>query len=193
MTLKAMALAGLALFGLAACSSDNAPQRFPSVPVHDVLNSASHPAFRSMDHESFRFALVRYPADDGFHRVPIGDYLAVKLAESFPRSAEIDKLRLLEYNVTCDTEGWISSDVVCQISGLFSFRLYHRPQTVTLPATRLVLGSQEDVELAQFEVRDDREESPFARQIRKIVDVTAAQFQKQARPLLIGSNRRQVF
>lgn len=188
-------LTGLVLAGpaLMACSSDNAPQRFPGVPVQDVLDSAGHPAFRTMDHDSFRYAVVKYPADDGFHRVPIGDYLAVRLAETFPRNAEVSKLRLLEYDVVCDSEGWISSDVVCVLEGEFSFRLYNRPYRVSVPRLRLDLGGQEDVETAEFRVREDREENAFTRQIRKIVDVTAAEFEKGTKPVLVESNSRQMF
>lgn len=191
----AVLLAASAALALSACGSDNPPRRFPTVPVDNVLETASHPAFRTMDHDSFKHAVVRYPADGGSHTVPVGDYLATRIAEAFPRNAEVDYLRLHQYDVDCASEGWMSSSVVCAVVGDFGFRLYRHPERIGFRLDGIELGSELEVEEGGFKVPEplSGESDPLANQIRALIDHSAAEFRRKLHPLLLESNQRQVF
>lgn len=185
-----MAVAALAL---SACSSGAPAQRFPAMPVTDVLSAASNPAFRSIDARSFEKAYVAYPLDDGFHRVPVGDYLAVKAAESFPRAAEVNNLRLRAYETRCETEGVFSDSVVCDVIVDMSFQLYKRSRRISYKLQDVDLGAQEEPDEVSYTVSDEPGADPFGRQLQDLIDVSLGPFRAKIISELAEANNRLVF
>ncbi|MEM6491010.1 MAG: hypothetical protein AAF684_03790 [Pseudomonadota bacterium] len=192
-TVRSFAIAALAL-GLAACGGPDAPIRYPALPSSgDVLNAASTSAFRTMEHDSFVAARVRYPSEDGVADIPVGEYLAAKSALAFPRRAEVGLLRLDAFRAECIDQGFFGSEAACEVFADYSFRLYGRAQqaTVTFAA---VLGDVEEGDGQAFRVAEGFPAAdPLSAQMRALVDETAARLEQAVRPMLIAANTRQAF
>ena len=188
-----LSLVGCALALLVGCSGGAPAQRFPAMPVTDVLSAASHPAFRTIDARSFEKAFVAYPLDDGFHRIPVGDYLAVKAAETFPRAAEVNNLSLLAYETRCETQGLLSDDVVCDVIVDLSFQLYKRSRRIAYKVEDIDLGGQIEPDTAAYTVSDEPGVDPFGRQLKSLIDVSLAPFREKVTEQLSEANNRLVF
>lgn len=187
-------LAAAALLALAACASDEPPVRYPALPSSgDVLDAASTPAFRGMDHASFAAARVRYPSEDGVADIPVGEYLAAKSALAFPRDAEVGLLRLEAFRADCVDDGFFGSEAVCELFAEYSFRLWGRQKSAKV-ALAGPLGDVEEGEDQSFRVAEGFPAAdPLSRQMRALVDQTAERLAALVRPMLIEANARQAF
>ena len=184
----------IAALALAGCGGGDVGQRFPNLPSdRGVLDAAQTNAFRTMEHGTFIDAFIAYPADDGLHKVPVGEYLASTIAKAFPRTAEVDKLRMRRFDAVCEEQGFFSSTVSCQVAGAFTFRLYNRPQALEFSfATEL--GERVERDEAVFTVSDPiAQADPLARQLRALIDLSGREFSEALEPILVEQNRRQFF
>ena len=192
--IRRLAVASLAAALLAACASETAPVRYPALPSSgEVLDAASTSAFRNMEHGSFIAARVRYPSEDGIADIPVGEYLAAKSALAFPRQAEVGRLRLTAFRADCADEGFIGTEAVCEVMADYSFLLWGRPHRASIAFARS-LGDVEEGEARSFRVAEGFPAAdPLSKQIRTLVDETAARLEKEIQPMLIAANTRQAF
>lgn len=94
--------------GLSACNTANRPKTIDAVAVPDyskrILN---HPLYDSTDKFSFTTAVVRYNANKGYHKIPVGEYLLVEVMDIF-KETNASKIKLSEFVSQCDPPPAIS-------------------------------------------------------------------------------------
>jgi len=189
--------AGVALTMLAflgACGSSNDPTRMPSLPAENVLEAAENNAFRSIDARSFQQAVVLYPADSGAHYVPVGDYLATRLARAFPAGADVNGLRLDRWDAVCEPGGAFSDNVECGLIATASFQMQGRVREIRFGVAPTDLGDQASVSRqSAYQVSFERQDESFGGQMRRLVDLAARNFGEQLSPMLLEDQERRLF
>lgn len=183
-----------ALLLVVACGSTNDPVRLPALPVDDVLLAAENNAFRTIEARSFQQAIVLYPADGGQHYVPVGDYLATRLARAFPAGASVNGLRLDRWDSVCETGGVLSDSVDCAVAARASFQLQGRVREIRFGVAATTLGDQASLgREAGYRVSYETDDESLAGQIRRLVDLSARSFADQVQPLLLADQERRLF
>lgn len=82
---------------LAGCTANTARQITPLPTASPLLARAGEPAFETADKWSFTQAVFRYPAGEGFHQIPVGDYLLDRIVA---HAGEVHGLRLVRFEST---------------------------------------------------------------------------------------------
>lgn len=187
-----IALVMLTLLG--ACGSSNDPARMPALPAENVLEAAEIKAFRSIDARSFQQAVVLYPADSGAHYVPVGDYLATRLARAFPAGADVNALRLDRWDAVCEPGGAFSDNVECGLVAAATFQLQGRVREIRFGVAPTDLGDQASISRqSAYQVSFERQDDSFGGQMRRLIDLAARNFREQLSPMLLEDQERRLF
>jgi hypothetical protein len=108
------------LIGLSACAS-NLPQTLDSVEAPDysqrILN---HPLYDNADKFSFTTAVTKYPANNGYHKIPVGEYLLLGILDIF-KNVNARKIKLSSFESLCTQNGFILPHVLCKTNFALSF------------------------------------------------------------------------
>lgn len=181
------------MMGLSSCSGNNAGQHFPQAPAKDILTVAATPAFRNINAQSFQQAIWHYPADDGYHNIPIGEALAVNIAKAFPPNAEVSHLTLRQFETECEEGGFLEEDVLCQLRADFAFRLYHHPKSIKIHIPDLNFENLAMIEEQPGYTVSHGRGNAFQQHIDVMLGIIRNRFKRQLSPMLIEANKRQLF
>ncbi len=180
-------------FILYGCGRDNSGRQFPQAPTKDLLQVAATPAFRNIDAQSFQQAIWHYPADGGYHNIPIGEALAVQIAQAFPAHVEVNDLKLQNFETQCHEGGFLEEDILCEVQAHFAFRLYHRPKSIHLTLPDINFDDQATLEdKPVFEITHGRG-NKFQQHVHIMLATLKNHFSMQLKPLLVESNKKQLF
>lgn len=168
----------LAILTLAAAltACGNFPTAMGKVPPRVNIAAAFGDSrnYDAIDKYSFVQAELEYPADNGHHRIAIGDYL---LAEVFDilKDREVRSLRLVEFRARCNYSGSFMPHALCEVTYKIDIRETEN---------RLVEGKLGPIDIGGVR----------ARQSGLLITVTLGDdsFQKQVSPVLqaIGADLR---
>ena len=187
----------LFLIGLVACETSQSPLHFPSLPVRDVLETGEKRAFKTMKHDSFRKAYLRYPSGKGNqHRIPIGGYLASRIVNLFPQDIEVDALELIEFQADCEEkEGFLfsSEEVICNMSGQFRLLLYKASHRVDFSVQQADIGKRIHVNQPGFFIGASPHSDRITQQLSDLMDRLAEDIIPKLNDLFVRVERSTLF
>lgn len=104
--------AAAALISLAGCG--NRPTTVTEITPVESMSIVHHRNYSAIDTFSFTQAKVQYPAENGYHSVPVGTYFLSRIIDKLP--AGYRKYQLTAFDGECERTGTFMPHVICRIS-----------------------------------------------------------------------------
>jgi hypothetical protein len=151
-----------------------------SIAVNDFTSQITrHPLYAQTDKFSFSTAVTKYPANGGYHTVPVADYLLLSVLDALP--AGVSDVRLTAFNSECNDGRAFLPNVLCTTSYAIAFSHGGKPVTIEGKVTTDV-GSQhvkDDELLLGVAMHRDYGDDTIVGQVKIAVDAVVRDFEQK--------------
>lgn len=123
---KLLRLAAVTIpLALGGCTA-NRPMTLNSLTVNEFTSEvASQPLYAQTDKFSFSTAFAKYPANGGYHTVPVGNYFLIGVLNALPAGAS--DVRLSSFTSVCKPGRFFLPNVICTTSYMLAFQRMGMP------------------------------------------------------------------
>lgn len=148
----------------------NRPTTVTEISPIDSSSIIQSRAYSAVDTFSFSQAKVKYPANDGYHVVPVGSYFLSRIIDRLPAGAS--KVTLMKFDGTCERTGFALPQVLCRLSAEVTIG-GPRGKSVQLSAERNV-GSMHAKSVNSISGQMDYGDTTIKGQMQSAVDALVA-------------------